>query len=152
VAPWLSELLAAPSGRPQYSYAHAAIVWSRALVVADIVEVNVYDSGGVEILRATRALDLADPTASLDVAVPSGDGYTIQVNVYNTDVSATEPVVTGTAGSVSVAEGALSAVTITCTPSSPTRLNEGKPQTLSVVPWVLEPGGNLGSVVCRDST
>lgn len=146
VAPWLSEVLAAPAGPSAYTPQPAAIVSSQALVAADTVEVTVDDSGGVEILRETRTLDLANPTASLDVAVPSGNGYTIQVDVYNTDVSATEPVVSGTATGVSVAEGALSAVTITCTPSSPILLDEGTSEGMDVVPWVLDSGGQLVSV------
>jgi hypothetical protein len=144
VAPWLAELLAPPSRRQEYT--DAGLLSSQALVSADIVEVIVYDAGGTEILRETRTLDLANPTASLDVVVPSGDGYTVEVNVYNTDVSDTEPVVSGTATGVSVTEGGLSQVSITCTPSSPVSLDEGVPESLTVTPWVLSQDAGLVSV------
>jgi Leucine-rich repeat (LRR) protein len=123
VAPWLRALWSPGVSR------------ARAIGVSDAVEVIV-TQGGSEVLRrnVSHDDDLAE-TIECAIGLPAGSGYEITVNVFNEQVSPDDPVVSGTATGVTVLEGQRTALTITCTPTSPVSVDLGTPVAVNLVPF-----------------
>ena len=128
----------------------------RAFLVADRVEIAVHDGDGTEIAAGTFTPDIMhDPETGTEstvvsLTVPEGSGYTLTADVYNLNVSDTDPVVTGTSGAFTVEYDAATQVSVSCVPVSATPLTAGTPVTLSQVSttvdtsgedWVITAGG-----------
>ncbi len=111
IAPWVTD----------------ALDGSRAYLRASAVSAELYNSSNV--LIASDTLSVTDPEvedpepATATWTVPNGTGYRLEVRIYNTAVSNTNPVLTGTATGINV-NGGTTNVTLTCLPVTPTPLTE----------------------------
>lgn len=133
-ASWISALQAKSAGKDA----------ARAFACADWARVSITDASGNAVMNpvclyltndfSTYPGALADSSAATVSGIPAGSGYTVSIDIYNTKVSTTSPVVSGNTGGVSVSEGATTSVSITCVPVSPTALALGDEKTLSLSP------------------
>ena len=104
---------------------------SKAIGFAPYVEIVIDD--GIIQTPYYQNLDIVDPTgyASSTIAVPSGIGYTATVSVFNTAISNSVPMVTGTSEAFDVIAGTTSSVFITALPYSPKELVIDTPDSVT---------------------
>ncbi len=79
---------------------------SRALMLAREVEVFLYNSAGTLIDSSTGSNNSDDGYYAVGFSdIPYGGGYEVEVNVYNSDVSDTAPILTGGASNIEIGAG-----------------------------------------------
>jgi len=79
---------------------------SRALMLARSVEVSLYDSEGTLVDSITGSDTDTDGYYTMAFSgIPYGTGYSVGVNVYNSDVSTTDPVLSGGDSSIVLGPG-----------------------------------------------
>ena len=113
-------------------------VSSRAFILAERVVVTIYDSGDVPVLSQEYSIGLEGTDFECSVTIPPGSGYGLTVDIYNNQVSADEPVVSGGIPGLDVVSGTMTPVSIVCTPNAPTPLYSGTSADISIVPYVLD--------------
>jgi hypothetical protein len=93
---------------------------SRAMALATSVSVQVLTAQGANVLGPVMEGTWSQQTANVTVQpIPPGTDYTVNVRVYNSNVSNTTPVVQGQATGVNIAAGSNPTLNITCIPVSP---------------------------------
>jgi hypothetical protein len=108
--------------------AGSATLASKALAYATSASITITDSAGATVLGPTTVTVSGSSagSGSASLKVPSGEGYSLHADVYNSAYSATEAAVSGDAsGTFSVQEGKTTAVTVTCLPAFPIALSLG---------------------------
>ena len=95
---------------------------SKAFLHADSAEITLNDSDDSLVDYWTVS---GGTTSSRTVLV--GTGYKLHVDVFNTEVSDSEPVVAGDVEDIAVTAGQTTDVVVTCFPVAPTPLTEGVP-------------------------
>ncbi len=127
-APWLGQAVAA-SGQ------------SRAFAFNDKVHIIVKSSDNTEVFNNTFSPELdGSQEISCNVVIPSGTGYTAEVEIFNNVVSTTDPVVTGTSEAFDITEGNSTNVSVFCLPVSPQTVAADTPHDLNMVPMLLAEG------------
>jgi hypothetical protein len=101
---------------------------AKAYLYATSVTVRIVSGSGENVISpVTRTLSLSNSggsgTASLDPinSIPVGSGYVVYVDVYNSAYG-TGRTVSGHKSGVAIAENAMTAINITCTPYSPSTI------------------------------
>lgn len=116
VATWISRVASAKSSKAAKAYAFA-----------NSIKIEVLSSEGTNVVDpVTSSVSTSVSGGSTAVSVPyvpSGSGYSVKVSVYNSAVSSSSPVVSGTATGVSVTDGGTSSVTVSCLPESSAALS-----------------------------
>ncbi len=107
---------------------------SRAYAFAYTVHFTLFDStGAVEREDTKSASAEANSITGLTLYnVPVGTGYRIELEIINPRVSASVPVVCGTASGINVTLNATTAVTVKCVPVTATSMVIGTPVTLNL--------------------
>ncbi len=95
---------------------------SKAFAVADEYRVTVYNSEGTEIQTSLHTTGAGSVVGSLSntISLGEGTGYSVTVDIYNTDVSTGTPVVSGTATGIDIIENQTTPATVICLPVNPT--------------------------------
>jgi hypothetical protein len=128
--------LSIPSVAPWATAAQAQVqsfgkaVGSRAYVSATSVKVQVQDASGKDVITS-QTVSLSNGSATLS-SVPVGSGYTVTVYLYNSSVSSSDPVVSGSATGVAVSADTPTSITVTCKPCKATALTLGSPAYYSL--------------------
>ena len=116
----------------------------QAVALAGRIEFDLKDAGGSTvddwILSDPPIEQPGMPINSSQVVAPN-DGYTLEARVFNTTVSETTPVVTGTSAPFTVGAGGVQQVNVVCTPDSPTNLPQDTPVSTSGTPSLIEEVG-----------
>ena len=122
--------------------ASARTLSSRALMIADRVEFELFNNIGglVDSWTLFNTLSGGDDLSYVTEGrlVTTGTGYTLYANVYNEDVSDTEPVVSGSLSGIDIAVGVTTNAYITCVPNLSTYVYESVSTTLSMPPSVYD--------------
>lgn len=127
----------------------------RAYLAANSVELILKDSSGNTVERMTEQIG-TDITTQINtngavalypsnLNIVPGSNYTLSAEIFNTDVSSSYPVASGTSAAFSITQGATQYVTISCLPDNPQTLSTGSGSTAALTPWVIASDGSVSS-------
>ncbi len=116
---------------------------SRALLYTNSALIEIQDSDGNDIVDPVT-VNLSTSSSfennSVEVTtindIPSGTDYTVKISIYNSAVSTTEPIVTGSADPVTIFNNNTTNVSIVCLPENPITI------TADDGPWNYELAAN----------
>ncbi len=117
VAPWVV------TDKPDASSSSSQVIYKAILGIGKI-DFELKTSAGEEVVSWTTIVSAFMSTTDT-ITVPAGNDYVLYAYVYNTVVSTTSPVVSGSTSNIDVPPDATVSVTITCLPISPTSTTEG---------------------------
>lgn len=111
----------------------------KAILIANRVDLVLKDAGDATVDSWSVYPDTAGLATSVK-AVAQGNGYELQVTVFNTSVSATAPVTSGVSAPFDVNDGVVTDVSICCIPEDPVQAEistvyqfQGKPSHFNII-------------------
>lgn len=101
-------------------------VQPRAFLIGDDVEIRLYNGSGTLVDSATTtATPGGSEWFSTNFNTLPGAGYTVEVDIFNSDISETVPVVSGISEPFEVVAGEITETTVSCIPVDPLSLTDG---------------------------
>ena len=123
--PTISATLLTAIEKLETGTADRGLTSSRAFLFLSRIDIGLYDAGGSLIDSQTVTVIPDDPGETyVSLIIPTGTGYTLSIDAYNTENSLTEPVVSGESAAFDIIAGEVTLITIICVPTAPIILTE----------------------------